>query len=557
MVLSVFKHLPLVRTKLKRFLSTMTSPIVQIKDGQLRGNVQQLFDNSEYYSFKGIPYGQAPVGKLRFKAPLPVQPWQGVYNATEHGSVCPQFDVYTRQLQTGSEDCLFLNVYTKSLNHNANKAVMVFIHGGAYMFGSGDDTLLGPEFLVQHDIVLVTINYRLEVFGFLCLDIPEVPGNAGMKDQVLALQWVKNNIQQFGGDANNITIFGESAGAASVTYHLISPLSKGLFNKAIAQSGTCTVDWAQTINAQDRAFRLCKVLGKDTRDPKEALDFLQSVPMKDLIRKTFKTMTKEEEHRGLPMHFVPVVEKFDNNAFLSEKPQDLLIAGKSLNIPLMIGYNNKEGMISVPMEVAKLEYRNKIPSSYIPRSICNNITADKLNEFGKRIKEFYCNGKDFNAEDVDRVCSLLSDLYFVSAIHIFTYNYAKNAESVYMYRFNFDTELNLLKSIMGFNMKGASHADELFYLFSSSFNRDTYRDNPRLKEIVDQVTMLWTDFAKNGNPTLNSPGIKWNPYTIDGKEYLNIDEYYSSGKYADRENVEFWNKLYKEAGLMHISKSKL
>ncbi|CAG4936520.1 unnamed protein product [Colias eurytheme] len=534
----------------------MANPIVQIKDGQLRGNILKLFDNSEYYSFKGIPYGQAPVGKLRFKAPLPVQPWKDIRDATEHGSVCPQFDVYTRQLNLGSEDCLFLNVYTKSINPNANKPVMVFIHGGAYMFGSGDDTLLGPEFLVQHDIVLVTINYRLEVFGFLCLDIPEVPGNAGMKDQVLAMQWVKNNIQQFGGDANNITIFGESAGAASVTYHLLSPMSKGLFNKVIAQSGTCTVDWAQTIDAQDRAFRLCKVLGRDTKDPIEALEFLQSVPTKDLIRKTFKTMTKEEEHRGLPMHFVPVVEKFDN-AFLCEKPQDLLVAGKAHNVPLMIGYNNKEGMISLPIEVAKLEYRNKIPSSYIPRSICNNITADKLNEFGKRIKEFYCNGGDFNAEEAERVCSVLSDVYFVSAIHIFTHNYAKNSQSVYMYRFNFDTELNLLKSIMGLNMTGASHADELFYLFSCSFNRDIYQENKKLKEIVDQVTRIWTDFAKSGNPTLNSPHIKWNPYTTNGKEFLNIDENYSSGKYADKENVEFWNKLYQEAGLMHINKSKL
>ncbi|XP_038210427.1 esterase FE4-like [Zerene cesonia] len=475
-----------------------TNPIVQIKDGQLRGNVQRLLDNSEYYSFKGIPYGQAPVGKLRFKAPLPVQPWQGIRDATEHGPVCPQFNIYTRQLKAGSEDCLFLNVYTKSLNHNANKAVMVYIHGGAYMFGSGDDILLGPEFLVQHDIVLVTINYRLEVFGFLCLDLPEVPGNAGMKDQVLALQWVKNNIQQFGGDANNVTIFGASAGAASATYHLISPLSKGLFHKAIAQSGTCTVDWAQTINAQDRAFRLCKVLGKDTRDPKEALDFLQNIPIKDFIRKTYKTMTKDEIHRGLKMHFVPVVEKFHNNAFLFEEPQHLFVAGKAQNVPLMIGYNNKEGMISVPMELEKIEYRNKMPSSYLPRNICNNITADKVNEFGKRIKEFYCKGEDLSAQNVDTVSSLLSDLYFISPIHIFTYHYAKISQSVYMYRFNFDTELNLLKSIVGFNRKGAWHGDELFYLFCNYLNRDIYEENQRLKKIVDQVTLMWTDFAKSG-----------------------------------------------------------
>ncbi|KOB56298.1 Carboxylesterase CXE23, partial [Operophtera brumata] len=155
-------------------------PIVTVKQGQLQGSILKLLNDSPYFSFKGIPYAQPPVGDLRFKAPLPPTPWSGIRNATEHGSYCTQYDMNTNQILNGSEDCLFLNVYTKSLHPHAKIPVMVYIHGGAFMSGSGDTDTYGPEFLIQHDVILVTMNYRLEVLGFLCLDTPEVPGNAGM-----------------------------------------------------------------------------------------------------------------------------------------------------------------------------------------------------------------------------------------------------------------------------------------------------------------------------------------------------------------------------------------
>lgn len=135
---------------------------------------------------------------------------------------------------------------------------MVYIHGGAYLYGSGNDDIHGPEFLLQHDITLVTFNYRLEALGFLCLDTPEIPGNAGMKDQVAALRWVQENIEKFGSDPHNVTIFGESAGGTSVTYHLLSSMSNGLFHKVIAQSGVCISDWAQGKYGKDRALRAAK-----------------------------------------------------------------------------------------------------------------------------------------------------------------------------------------------------------------------------------------------------------------------------------------------------------
>ena len=183
----------------------------------------------------------------------------------------------------GNEDCLYLNVYSPDIMPTAPVPVMVFIHGGGFKSDSGNDENYGPDFLVTHGVVLVTLNYRLEALGFLCLDTAEVPGNAGLKDQVAALRWVRDNIASFGGDPKNVTLFGESAGGSSTCLHIISPMSKGLFKKAASLSGVPFNDWFLSFVSQKRAFVLGKDLGFETNDPAELLDFLQSVPVEKLI----------------------------------------------------------------------------------------------------------------------------------------------------------------------------------------------------------------------------------------------------------------------------------
>lgn len=143
---------------------------------------------------------------------------------------------------------------------------MFWIHGGGFQFGSGNSFLYGPDYLIDEGVVLVTINYRLGALGFLSADVPEAPGNAGLKDQVLALKWVKDNIKEFGGNPDKVTIFGQSAGAASVHYLMLSPMAKGLFHGAIAQSGVALNPWAFTENTKNRAFKLGSVLGLETND---------------------------------------------------------------------------------------------------------------------------------------------------------------------------------------------------------------------------------------------------------------------------------------------------
>lgn len=195
-----------------------------------------------------------------------------------------------------SEDCLFLNVYTPDLKPRDPLPVMFYIHGGGFYSGCGNDDMYAPEFLVRKGVILVTINYRLEVLGFLCLDTEEVPGNAGMKDQVAALKWVNKNIANFGGDPSNVTIFGESAGAASVSCHLVSPMSKGLFKRAICQSGATTCWWAKVFEPRKKALVLARQLGYNSENDGDLYEFFKSQPVEALVGVKLP-LSFSEEHR--------------------------------------------------------------------------------------------------------------------------------------------------------------------------------------------------------------------------------------------------------------------
>jgi carboxylesterase type B len=214
-----------------------SSEIVRVEQGLVEGTTMETRQGETFDAFLGIPYAQKPLGLLRFKAPLEVLPWDGVFKATAFGPMCTQVNLLSDS--PTSEDCLSLNVFTKCLGcQQPLKPVIVYIHGGAFQLGSASDHQ--PHLLMERDVVLVTVNYRLGAFGFLSLGTKDIPGNQGLKDQVLALKWVRKNIETFGGDPNMITLMGNSAGAYSVTAHMVSPMSNGLFQRVIALSGAIT-----------------------------------------------------------------------------------------------------------------------------------------------------------------------------------------------------------------------------------------------------------------------------------------------------------------------------
>ncbi|KAM7315080.1 cholinesterase 1-like [Ixodes scapularis] len=223
-------------------------PVVRTTAGRVRGFRQQL-NGKVVNTFTGIRYGKAPVGALRFREPQPAEPWTDVADATRPAPLCIQFNTYIRMLSRPqginfqTEDCLFLNVWSPARNNSASDlAVMVWIHGGAFRLGSSSLSIYDGALLAAYgDVVVVSMNYRLGALGFLYGGTEDVPGNQGHLDQLLALHWVRDNIAAFGGDQGRVTLFGESAGSMSVDFHLSSPVSGALFQRAIMQSGAmCT-----------------------------------------------------------------------------------------------------------------------------------------------------------------------------------------------------------------------------------------------------------------------------------------------------------------------------
>ncbi|KAH9639237.1 hypothetical protein HF086_014101 [Spodoptera exigua] len=310
---------------------------------------------------KQLAYAQPPRGSLRFRPPAPLEPWSGIRDALEEGAVCPHrfmlFDTYK-----GDEDCLFLNVYTPALpdkmsGYNPKLAVMVWIHGGAFAMGSGNAFLYGPDHLVGAGVVLVTLNYRLGALGFLSLENEEVSGNMGLKDQVMALKWVRDNIEAFGGDPARITIFGESAGAASVHLHMLSPASQGLFHGAIAQSGVALAPWALAHEPRARAFELGRELGIDTNNTAEllgkkllekysCLGYLRATPSELLVKAGARLSSAPGKSADLQstvaLPFLPTLEPEGPDAFLTKPPKETL---PGADVPFLTGYNAQEGII--------------------------------------------------------------------------------------------------------------------------------------------------------------------------------------------------------------------
>ncbi|CAG9839710.1 unnamed protein product [Diabrotica balteata] len=264
--------------------------IVELENlGKIRGHILQSSDGNDFYAFQDVPYGESRAGSNRFKPSNPRGPWEGVLNATENKKMCPQASFMNNYLKSDSdltEDCLVLNVYTP-VKPSSGKSLPIYfwIHGGAFLVGSGSMDSFDPKYLIDYDIVIVTINYRLGAFGFLTTLDDSIPGNLGLKDQLLALKWVHEHIHKFGGDPKQITVGGESAGSMSTGFQLLSRAAKGLFSGIIQQSGSPLARFFYPSNDRELAFEFGKTLNSSFTSTKSSdlLELLQQASYSDLL----------------------------------------------------------------------------------------------------------------------------------------------------------------------------------------------------------------------------------------------------------------------------------
>ncbi|XP_050531743.1 juvenile hormone esterase-like isoform X2 [Daktulosphaira vitifoliae] len=479
---------------------------VTTKKGILKGHQLLSRNGRVYNSFTGIPYAEPPIGELRFEAPKEVKPWKEILDATKEPNACIQ-----KGDLNSSEDCLYLNVYKPQVDKLL--PVMFWIHGGAFSSGNGGSQMFGPQYFMDKDVIIVSINYRLGVLGFMSTEDEVIPGNLGLKDQVLALRWVQENIELFGGNPNQVTVFGASSGAASVGYHLLSPLSKDLFHGAILQSGTPLNRWAIEMPgiARKRANIIFKKANCIDKNPKSLLKCLRKLPAK-----FFTNIASEfSEFLHYPIAFKPVVEKncnINKNAFLCRHQFNDFY--QESFVPVIIGINSAEGaMITSYLynetsvlypEFLQDDFKNTIS---IILSYNKYALPENVNDIGQRLLKKYYPREKMEDHTHFNTAEMMTDGAHLHGALSMAYSLLS---PVYFYIYDYQNEFSFNK-LFGPCKKylGVTHGDELNSLFKlNAFNLKTLNDQDT--KISKVMVNIWTQFAS----TLRRGGFQedyWRP----------------------------------------------
>ncbi|CAL8128847.1 unnamed protein product [Orchesella dallaii] len=538
--------------------------IVQTRYGPIEGTFDGISrDGLQFYQFIGIQYA---VVQKRFESAETPKPWSEkiIKSAKEFGPACVPVE------ENFDENCLFLNVYTPETRPSRGnlKPVIVFIHGGSFKLNSGNH--YGPNYWMDQDVVFVTINYRLGVLGFLSTGDENAPGNYGLKDQVMALKWIRDNIGRFGGDKDKVTLTGQSAGSASVTYHLLSPMSKGLFHYAVAQSGTFLDPWAFTRKPVRYAQKVAELVGcYNKTDSKTFVNCLREVPAKTLGDYELLRSASVKFFEEPLAAFGPVIEPYignGSNTFLSESPYELLNSGNIANkVPLLTGITNAEGIYIWAAALLyagsyAVEARENLQANwttYAPLAFYFDETAEpqRVGEIAKKVEDFYFPA-GFSLNDsstFNQLTNLYTDRIFVaSAVH-FINLYSKHAPT-YPYLYTYDRYVGLEFGLflefleegrnMSIPLKGATHGAELDMLMSPFFNRT--RDSEDFEQVSKNILKIWTSFAKTGAP-IATYGSERNFLRVDPKKGLekwySLDEDTKLIENIFAERVAFWESL--------------
>ncbi len=474
------------------------SPPITISTGQVQGLLQESI-----YGFKGIPFAAPPTGENRWRPPQPPVNWQGIKDVSSYQTLAlqsrfPKGSFFKQPDYPQDEDCLHLNVWTPTLEPKAKLAVMVWVHGGYFNHGGGALPNYDGHNLAKHEVVVVTFNYRLGVLGFLAH--PElsaeseqgVSGNYGLLDQIAALQWIQRNIAQFGGDPSNVTLFGESAGSWSISILLCSPLAKGLFHKAIGQSGASTGP-APFLKEPKNG----KMAGEQVGEA-----FVKATGINHLAAlRQLSFPAIEAAAQTAHFHTEPYVDGW----FLPDEPRFIMDAGQQHPIPILIGSNQDEATaFTNPRQLpATLEaFQEDIRKRY-------GKWADRLFEAYPTLSK-----EDILKAHLDRLC----DQLFTLSMRHWAERSAKAQIPTYLYYFT------RIPNIPHKAYYGAYHGAEIPYVFDNL--RKIPVDgifNERDQALAQQILSYWLSFARNGAPSGEGLPI-WPTYHPDTAFYVELGD---------------------------------
>jgi para-nitrobenzyl esterase len=475
----------------------MSTPLVETTNGKVQGLEQGAIS-----VWKGIPFAHPPIAHYRFLPPQPLHPWSGVLDATQFGPVALQ----TARLGTASavagrstnEDCLNLNIWSPGADQQ-KRPVMVYLHGGGFVFGSGSEPLYdGTSFATQHDIVVVTCNYRLGLLGLLYLgDLAGeayAQGNAALLDQIAALQWVHDNIAAFGGDPDQVTVMGESAGAMSIGILLAMPAARGLFHRAILESGASS----SVLLTREQATGITQAVLK-----KLDLQVSRVMALTEAPAETLLTVQDEvdREWSGIEA-FAPLID----GVTLPKHPLDLIAEGASLSVPLLIGSNRDEWRLFSVLLGEDVE----------------KVKAGLSQSFGaatEQVHEIYTKGRADKAPDLAWIDMQGDRVFRIPAIRQAEAQVRQGAP-VWMYRFDW------VSPALGEQL-GACHGLEMAFVWNSLDNplaRLLLGDaSTPLQALSNRIHAAWAAFIRTGNP--NTPAFAdWPPYDLTHRTTMLLND---------------------------------
>ncbi|XP_012868189.1 PREDICTED: pyrethroid hydrolase Ces2e-like isoform X3 [Dipodomys ordii] len=508
------------------------SPIRTTHTGQVRGSLIHVKDsNVGVHTFLGIPFAKPPVGPLRFAPPEHPEPWSGVRDATSYPAMCLQnldmmnigeMSSLTTLPIPMSEDCLYLNIYSPaSAQEGSNLPVMVWIHGGALVVGMAsvyDGSMLAA---IEH-VVVVTIQYRLGVPGFFSTGDQHATGNWGYLDQAAALRWVQQNIAHFGGNPNRVTIFGESAGGTSVSSHVVSPMSQGLFHGAIMESGVVLLPDLISSSSEPVRSIVANLSACEKMDSEALVRCLRAKSEEEMlaITKTFK--------------IIPAVV---DGVFLPKHPTELLASADFHPVPSIIGVNTDEYGWILPMIFGLADTIKKINRKTLPAIMQNTVGLMNLPaECADLLMEEYMGDTEDPQTLQAQFHDMMGDFMFVMpALQVAHFQCSHSP----VYFYEFQHPYSFIKDLKLQNIR-ADHGAEVVFVFGSSFGGSSPDFSEEEQLLSRKMMKYWANFARNGNP--NSEDLIHWPLFDQNEQYLQLDIHPAVGQALKASRLKFWTK---------------
>ncbi|XP_065202768.1 esterase E4-like [Planococcus citri] len=536
---------------------------VTVNEGKVRGfKSKTAYSDIEYYSFLGVPYGESTEGKARFEDPVKVKPWSGVFDATVEKTGCEHFSVRWHML-TGSENCLYNNIHTLQIptsKEDALKPVIVHIHPGGFFHGSPDPHYYGsPEYIMNHDIVYVSVGHRMHILGYLNLGMKECSGNQALKDIILSLEWIKENIAYFGGDPDNVTLLGSSSGAALVHCILLSKRATGLYHKAVLMG---MYEFSPVLPTRlthiPLAYKIARRLGYDGKmnDRRGMLSFFKKIKAESLIALRLELYYNTGIFPIFPASPFNPGSDYGENAVLAESYRSLIPSTN--RVPIIIGFCDREGAMAIP-------FYQKLKKSEASRQLYNcvrqnkwgwgvNLKNDDIRLIQEQIENFYLDGESIEHASQSLTCDILTDISLSDVYDSLINVVSEDPRSpVYLYKFKYDGNLSVMKAsferLMKEPLPGTFHAADYAHwsYIVDHMGKEMKDITPQDREITDTFTKLITTFARTGNPNYEELPVQWRPTTIEQPSYLSIDtELEVKDELLNGERMEFWHKLKKQ-----------